>query len=164
MPVEIRDLASTDRDALEGVLRSDTTFVDAEIAVALELIDEALAKPDGDYWIRVAVVDGEVGGYICYGPTPMTRSTYDLYWIVSHARARGRGVARALVEAMEADLLGRGVSGIRVETSVKESHGPARKLYDRLAYPELARFADFYAPGDDLIVYYKRFDGGERSS
>jgi ribosomal protein S18 acetylase RimI-like enzyme len=157
----IRPVTAADRPALEAALRSDATFDGAEISVALELIDEAIAGSD-DYGISVAVIDPDgapherVAGYICYGPTPMTQSTYDLYWIVCHADARGRGVAGALIKAMEDDLGERGGTAIRVETSQTEGYGAARKLYDKYGYPETARFADFYKPGDDLIVYYKR--------
>lgn len=152
----IRGLEPGDREALEGALRSDGTFREDEVEVALELIDEAIGGSK-DYWIRVATVDdGAVAGYICYGPTPMTASTYDLYWIVTHASHRGRGVAGALIRDMERDLGERDGTGIRVETSQLEGYGAARKLYARYGYPEVARFQDFYKVGDDLIVYYKR--------
>jgi len=39
------------------------------------------------------MVEGKLGGYICYGPTPMTDGTYDLYWIASDPRVRGQGSA-----------------------------------------------------------------------
>lgn len=155
--MRVRPLRAGDRPALEAVLRSDRSFTEAEVAVALELIDDALANPASDYWLRLAIVDDEVAGYICYGPTPMTEATYDLYWIVCRADFRGRGVAGALIGAMEADLGDRGASAVRVETSVKEAHAAARRLYARHGYPEAARFPDFYEPGDDLIVYYKQF-------
>ena len=151
----IRQLTPEDRPALEAALRSDGTFRDDEVAVALELIDDAVKGSD-DYWIRVAEHDAKVGGYICYGPTPMTLSTYDLYWVVVHADARGHGLATALVAEMESDLRDRGATGIRVETSELEGYGAARKLYERLDYPEAARLDDFYRAGDALITYYKR--------
>lgn len=156
-----RPLEPADRDALWAALRSDGTFGDDEVAVALELIDAA-AEDSPDYWIRVAVLDPagavheRVAGYICYGPTPMTAATYDLYWIVTHAESRGRGVAGALIGAMEDHLRQRGGRSVRVETSQTEGYGAARQLYARHGYPEAARFPDFYAPGDDLIVYYKQ--------
>jgi ribosomal protein S18 acetylase RimI-like enzyme len=156
MSVELRSLKPTDRPLLEGILRSDETFRDDEVAVALELVDDALASPTSDYWFRVATRAGEAAGYICFGPTPMTSCTYDLYWIVVHAKHRGQGIARALIEEMELALKERGARAqIRVETSQSEGYGAARKLYDALGYPETARFKDFYSDGDDLIVFYK---------
>lgn len=156
MSIQIRKLLANDREALEAVLRSDQTFRADEVDVALELIDDALGNEASDYWFRLAMQGDSVAGYICYGPTPMTLATYDLYWIVCHAQYRGQGVARALVEQMESELRPKHSSvHVRVETSQTEGYGAARKLYDRLEYPEVARFSDFYKPGDDLIVFYK---------
>lgn len=152
---------SDDRLQLEAALRSDETFREDEIAVALELVDSALEPRehpgDHDYTVLIADLGAfPVAGYICFGRTPMTDSTWDLYWVVTHAAARGQGVAGSLIRAMEREVVRRGARAIRVETSQKESHEAARRLYDRLGYPVLARFPDFYRPGDDLIVYYKR--------
>jgi ribosomal protein S18 acetylase RimI-like enzyme len=152
--VEVRPGVPGDRAALEAAIRSDATFRDDEIAVALELVDDGLAGST-DYEIRVAELEGTVAGYLCFGPTPMTRATYDLYWIVVDARARGRGVAGALIRAMEAALRERGGGNVRVETSETEGYGAARALYARCDYPEVARLADFYGPGDALVIYYK---------
>lgn len=151
----IRRAARGDRDALAAVVRSDTTFKPEEIEVALELIDASLAG-SADYELRVAEDGGRVIGYVCFGPTPMTRATWDLYWVVVDRAARGRGVAAALIAAMESELAGRGGGHVRVETSETDGYGAARKLYARLGYPEAARLTDFYEPGDALLIYYKR--------
>lgn len=157
MPPTIRALRPDDRPYLLEALRSDDTFNPEEVSVALELIDNALERGQHDYSVRVADLDTRpAAGYICFGRTPMTAATYDLYWVVTHAQARGRGVASSLVRGMEDELRQLRARSVRVETSHKESYGAARSLYDRLGYPVLARFPDFYRVGDDLIVYYKR--------
>lgn len=156
MSVKLRSLKPSDRPILDGILRSDDTFRDDEVAVALELVDDALADSNSDYWFRLAEREGDAAGYICFGPTPMTDCTYDLYWIVVDAKHRGHGIARSLIADMEQALAKRGPNAqIRVETSQSEGYGAARKLYDALGYPETARFRDFYSAGDDLIVFYK---------
>lgn len=167
MSVAIRPARAEDREALLAILASDHTFKDDERLVATELIDGALTG-SVDYYLLVAVPEaGEpagagappgtfLSGYLCYGPTPMTVSTFDLYWIVVHAEARGRGVAQALIIAMEAELLRQGGTAVRVETSETEGYGAARKLYARLAYPVASILTDFYREGDSLITYYKR--------
>jgi ribosomal protein S18 acetylase RimI-like enzyme len=157
--MRIRKLAPPDRDGIAGLLRSDDTFSEEEVAVALELIDAAIAHPGGDYLVKVCQGDdGSVAGYICYGRTPMTDGTFDLYWVATHVLARGRGVASRLVAAMEGDLLTSGVRTIRVETSQLEAYGAARTFYTRRGYTEVGRIADFYKPGDDLITLTKRLD------
>jgi ribosomal protein S18 acetylase RimI-like enzyme len=157
MPPTIRALRPDDRPYLLEALRSDDTFNEEEVQVALELIDNALEHGQHDYSVRVADLQTRPAvGYICFGRTPMTAATYDLYWVVTHAQARGCGVASSLVRSMEDELRRLRARSVRVETSLKESYGAARGLYERLGYPVVARFPDFYRPGDDLIVYYKR--------
>lgn len=150
----VRPAAVTDRGALEAVIRSDATFRDDEVAVALELVDGGLAG-SSDYLLRVAELDGAVVGYLCYGPTPMTARTFDLYWIVVAAAARGRGVAGTLVRAMEDELRDGGGGNVRIETSETDGYGAARRLYEKLGYPLAGTFPDFYGPGDALLVYYR---------
>ena len=151
----IRDLGVGDREGIERILRGDSTFRDDEITVALELVDGALAG-DPDYTVIVALADDRISGYVLYGPTPMTRETYDLYWIVIDPVARGRGLARALVGAMETAIRNRGGRNIRVETSPSDAHLAARRMYERLGFRMLAELPDFYAPGEALLVHYKQ--------
>lgn len=123
---------------------------------AIELVDTALTPGNRDYSIVVADRDGQLVGYVCYGPTPMTEGTYDLYWIASAPEVRGQGVGAALVSAMEGDLRRREARLIRVETSATEAYGPTRGFYAAMKYGEEARFRDFYKVGDDLIILSKR--------
>lgn len=123
---------------------------------ALELVDLALTPNNPDYSILVADRDGSLVGYVCYGPTPMTEGTYDLYWIASDPTVRGQGVGASLIAGMEADMRRRGARVIRVETSATEAYGPTRGFYASMKYTEEARFRDFYKVGDDLIILAKR--------
>jgi ribosomal protein S18 acetylase RimI-like enzyme len=126
------------------------------VACALELIDAALTPNNHDYQVLVAIREGKPVGYVCYGPTPMTQGTFDLYWIASDPLVRGQGVGAALVSAMEGDLRRRKGRLIRVETSAMEAYGPTRGFYAAMQYKEEARFRDFYKPGEDLIILAKR--------
>jgi ribosomal protein S18 acetylase RimI-like enzyme len=152
--VAIRIATAADRAGIEGSIRSDETFRSDEIAVALELVDGSLGG-DPDYQLRVAMDDHGVAGYLCFGRTPMTAAVWDLYWVVVHARARGQGIAAQLIRFMEMELRSVGGGHVRVETSETEAYGAARRLYEKLEYPEAARLRDFYRSGDALIVYYK---------
>ncbi|MET0405981.1 MAG: GNAT family N-acetyltransferase [Cystobacter sp.] len=104
----------------------------------------------------VADRDGTLVGYVCYGPTPMTEGTYDLYWIASDPTVRGQGIGASLVSGMEADLRRQSARIIRVETSATEAYGPTRGFYASMKYVEEARIRDFYKVGDDLIILTKR--------
>ncbi|WP_233166606.1 GNAT family N-acetyltransferase [Archangium sp. Cb G35] len=126
------------------------------MGVAIELVDLALQPNNPDYKILVADRDGTLVGYICYGPTPMTEGTYDLYWIASDPAVRGQGVGASLISGMEADLRRIQARIIRVETSATEAYGPTRGFYASMKYTEEARIRDFYKAGDDLIILTKR--------
>ena len=155
-PPHLRPVQLRDRAPLHQLLTKDALFTREEVCVALELIDGALAEPGGEYRVLVAELDARLAGYICYGPTPMTEGTWDLYWIVTHPDARGHGVARAMVTRMEAELRGLGARLVRVETSRLDGYGAARAFYERMSYPVCAVMPDFYRPGDDLLVMLKR--------
>lgn len=154
--LHIRPLQLRDRAPLSQLLTKDGLFTREEVSVALELVDAALAEPGGEYRVLCADLDGKLAGYVCYGPTPMTEGTWDLYWIATHPDARGNGVARALVARMEHELRAMGARLVRVETSHLDGYGAARAFYERLEYPVCAVMPDFYKPGDDLVVMLKR--------
>lgn len=94
-------------------------------------------------------------GYVCFGQTPMTESTFDLYWLVVDAAVRGRGLGRALVAGFEAHLRARGGRRIRVETSSLEGQGGASRFYESTGYQRAGLIPDFYRPGDDLLIFSK---------
>ena len=123
---------------------------------ALELIDAALQPNHPDYKVLVALKQDQVAGYVCYGPTPMTEGTWDLYWIASDPKFRGQGVGTGLVSAMEGELRRVSARQVRIETSATEDYGPARGFYRSMNYAEEARFRDFYKLGDDLIILRKK--------
>ncbi len=123
---------------------------------AIELVDLALQPNNRDYKILVADRGGTLVGYVCYGPTPMTEGTHDLYWIASDPTVRGQGVGASLASGMEADLRRQKARLIRVETSATEAYGPTRGFYASMKYTEEARIRDFYKVGDDLIILTKR--------
>lgn len=154
--MEIRPIEKKDREPLAALIRRIETFSQEEVECAVELVDLALTPNNKDYTILVADRDGTLVGYACFGPTPMTEGTYDLYWIASDPTVRGQGVGASLISGMEADMRRRGARVIRIETSATEAYGPTRGFYASMKYTEEARFRDFYKVGDDLIILAKR--------
>jgi ribosomal protein S18 acetylase RimI-like enzyme len=152
-------MAPPDREAVAEIVEQVGNFSRAEIACALELIDIYLTNSaQQDYRVDVAVdSDGRVRGYSCWGPTPMTRGTYDLYWIATHPSAHGLGFGRALMRHVEERVDGETGRLLVIETSSKESYGNTVGFYRRLGYEEASRIREFYAPGDDKLVFVKRF-------
>jgi ribosomal protein S18 acetylase RimI-like enzyme len=94
-------------------------------------------------------------GYACFGPHPLTQGTYDLYWIVVDPVAQGHGIGHALLAGVEAEVLARGGRLLLVETSSTSAYASARRLYETSGYRCEAIIHDFYAPGDNLLVFSK---------
>jgi GNAT superfamily N-acetyltransferase len=117
-----------------------------------------LDPPEGNtYEARVLVDDADRPiAYGCFGATPMTDATYDLYWLITSAEHRGQGLGAALLASIEDQLRIRGARTMRIETSSLEGQGGARRFYRRAGYDEVGLIRDFYRPGDDLVTLTKR--------
>lgn len=155
--MELRPVAARDREALSALLRAIEQFRPDEVAVAEELIDAAIRDPGGTgYECIVAIEQGALAGYVCFGPTPMTLATWDLYWIVVLPSLQGQGVGKRLFGAFSDAIRVRGGRQIRVETSSQESYAATFGFYERLGFSVAGRLRDFYAEGDDLLIFYRQ--------
>ena len=153
----IRRTRKADRKWIMTLLAKTEMFRPNEIKVAAEVLDDALAKgARGHYQSYTAAMGGRPVGWVCFGPTPCTVGTFDLYWIAVDPDHHGRGVGRALMEHTEALIVRRGGRRVVVETAGRPDYEPTRSFYRRLGYREAATVADFYDVGDDKIVYVKR--------
>jgi len=152
----IRTPRPDERNEIERILRSTGSFNETEIAVALELVDawNQMGEESG-YIFAVLEMEGALCGYACWGATPMTVGTYDLYWIAVEKKSHGRGFGQELLKFAERDVLKRGGRLLLIETSSQESYGGTRRFYDRAGYQLAARIPDYYRPGDDKLIFLK---------
>ena len=152
----IREMALRDREAVRGLLLASPAFSEEEVRVALEVLDAGLAGGlEGDYPLFAAEIDGSVCGYVCIGRTPMTRSTWHLYWICVHPRAQRRGIGLALEARIEQVIRARGGERIVLETSGRPDYAASRRFYEKAGYSVKGRILDYYKPGDDCVFYSK---------
>ena len=135
-------------------MRDTGLFHEAEVAIACEMLDESL-DGDDDYRFLGAFDAGQLVGYACWGPTPGTAGTYDLYWIAVEKARQGGGVGTLLVNAVEQTLSAAGGRLLVVETSSRPDYAPTRRFYERRGYTTTATVPGYYAPGDDLVIYTK---------
>ena len=145
-----------DRQRVRALVEATGFFSPAEADVAVELVDERLAKGAASgYEFVFAEEDGVPVGYGCYGPIPATESSFDLYWIVVDPVRQGRGIGRALMEEMERLIRTAGGRRIYVDTSSRPQYESTRGFYIRNGYTQAALLEDFYAPGDGKVIYVK---------
>jgi D-alanine-D-alanine ligase len=155
----LRPLSAADRGRIEDITHAVGLFRDDEILVALEVFDEA-AREGGSqsYTALGAEVDGRLVGWICWGPTPCTLGTYDLYWMAVEPALQGSGIGSALLGEMEHCLAGL-ARLIIIETTGRPDYAATRAFYQARGYDPVSTIPDFYAPGDDQVVYVKNVSG-----
>lgn len=129
-----------------------------ETSVLREVLEES-SETSEDYRLLVEFSPGEPEkalGFLIYGQTPMTESSFDLYWIVVDSRQQGKGLGKKLLQRMEEEIL-RKLPGarIRVETAGKDEYAYQRHFYLSRDFREAGRIPDFYGPGDDLVIFWK---------
>lgn len=148
-----------DIDRIRDIVISTKFFYDHEIEVAVELIEERLDEgEETGYHFVFAEADGLTVAYSCYGPIPMTKSSFDLYWIVTHSDYRGQGIGRKLLEETYRQVRAMGGTQLIAETSGLEQYTPTRSFYDSNHFTLAARLPDFYDRGDDKYIYIKKLD------
>jgi GNAT superfamily N-acetyltransferase len=158
VPITFRDVVSSrDRDVVRSIIERTGFFRPDEIAVAVELVDERLSRGEasGYRFVFAETETGGVAGYACYGPIACTISSYDLYWIAVEPQFQTRGVGRRLMATVESRVAEAGGQRIYIDTSSKPQYEPTRAFYEKCGFRCDARLADFYAPGDDRVIYMK---------
>ncbi len=154
----MRNLLKSDLLPLRQILVATEVFTESEVACAMDLLETVLNdSQQRDYQVLVADLEGVVGGYVLFGPVPLTEGGYDLYWIAVDPDLHGKGVGRQLMKEVERRLRLAGARLLCLETSSQGHYARTRKFYQQAGYQEESRIRDFYRPGDDRITYVKRF-------
>ena len=157
----IRPLVAADRSGVFRILENAGNFTPEEVATALELIDEWLELGEHSGYLTYVLEsqgegDSEVLGYVCFGPTPLTDATYDLYWIaVDKSKHRG-GVGKRLLKFAEEEIARRGGRMMLVETSSQETYGATIQFYEKTGYEMVGKIKEYYKPGDDKLIFLKK--------
>ena len=155
-----QEVCPGDPDTIKRIVTSTGFFREDEILVAAELAEERLEKgASSGYEFLFAEIAGKTVAYSCYGLIPCTLHSFDLYWIATHLDYMNRGIGKYLLGETEKAIFLLGGQGIYVETSSKDQYDPTRVFYEKNQYLLKARFDNFYAPGDDKLVYVKTYQG-----
>jgi ribosomal protein S18 acetylase RimI-like enzyme len=152
----IRKLRPEDREQIQNIVSSIDIFSAEEKDVALELIDEAIAKSQQEYYnVFVYEEEGKVLGYHCTGKRALTDGVFDMYWIVVDPHTQNKGIGKKLLEHVENFAKERNGRWILAETSSRENYTPTRNFYLRNNYSILTEIRDFYSMNDNLVIFGK---------
>ena len=81
-PLFREEVTPEDRQTIGRLVRATRFFSEEEIGIAVELVEERLAKGDASgYFFLFAEEGNRLIGYACFGPIPGTVHSFDLYWI-----------------------------------------------------------------------------------
>jgi GNAT superfamily N-acetyltransferase len=155
--MKIRLMTAEDKTDVMRVLRNTPEFIPPEVDLAEEVIDDYLEdRLNSGYFILVADMEPGIGGYVVYGPVPITENVWELYWFAVDQSLRGQGTGRKLWEAAENNMWEAGARLLVLETSSKSGYERTNLFYNRAGYEVVGVIKDFYMIGDDQITYAKR--------
>lgn len=149
-------VTGSDLSNVRRILETSDIFKPHEIKVALELIEEWIAKGDqsGYYFIFADYIDKPVG-YICYGPITMAEQRFDIYWLAVDRSVQSQGIGSLLLTEAEKKIAEADGKYIFIDTSSKDAYKQARNFYSKHGYREVARIPHYYADNDDKVMLMK---------
>lgn len=147
-----------DSERIRCLVQKTRVFRECEVAIACELIEQALTHPQSGYHFIFARDErDQLVGYSCYGVIPLTDNRFDLYWIVVDPELQRHQVGSRLFAETERAVAMLSGKQLYAETSSTTDYRPAQRFYLRHGFQEVARLKDFYRDGDDKIIYCKNY-------
>jgi ribosomal protein S18 acetylase RimI-like enzyme len=155
-PIEIPSAA--DEAEVIGIARRIENFLPEDVECIIQLWGESLhggVDPDRYHFLVYRDV-GKIKSFACYGHRPLTRGVYDFYWLATDPETRGRGIGGKLMRRVEDEIRKLGGYIVLIETSDSPVYEKTRCFHERNGYVKVGEIADFYTPGDGLVMYQKR--------
>jgi ribosomal protein S18 acetylase RimI-like enzyme len=149
----IRKTIETDSEALMAIIRESGQFDGDGLSHVEQTLNNYYEGNSQDLWFTAD--DGEPVGVAYCAPEPVTDGTWNLLMLWTRHDRSGRGHGSALVGHIEKALHERGVRLLIVETSGMPDFAGARAFYEKSGFNREARIKNFFAAGDDKIVYTK---------
>lgn len=148
----VRPTHATDIPALKVVLHGTQLFPSEMLP---DMVAPFLSRDKShDIWLTCEA-DGNAVGFCYARPEQMAPGTWNLLAIAVLPSQQGRGYGMALVEALEDTLRQHGHRILIVDTSGTDAFRQTRDFYCKRGYTEEARIRDFWAAGDDKVVFWK---------
>jgi ribosomal protein S18 acetylase RimI-like enzyme len=156
----IRPTAPADAPALAALTAGTGVFKPHEIDALREVLADYFAAHH--HHGHRAVTDerhGEITGYAYYAPAAMTDRTWYLYWIAVKKETHAKGVGSGLLRHAEEEIRRLDGRVLFIETSSLPHYEPTRRFYLKHGYEVMGVLRDYYADGDDMVVFRKRLAG-----
>ena len=147
----IKPTSSGDVAALQTVV-DETGLFPSEMLP--EMLAPSLAGETEAFWLTCHL-EGEAVG-LCYTvPEELADGTWNMLALAVRPDLQGKRLGQALVQTAEAHLKEKRQRILIVDTSGTDDFALTRKFYAQNGYDEEARIRDFWADGDDKVVFRK---------
>jgi GNAT superfamily N-acetyltransferase len=148
---EIKPSTSDDIPALQNVLDQTQLFPSAMLP---GMLAPGLSDPSQAVWLTCHVDGAAVG--LCYAaPEALADGTWNMLALAVLPGLQGRGLGTVLVSAVEQHLKATGQRILIADTSSADAFALTRRFYAQNGYEEEARIRDFWAAGDDKVIFRK---------
>jgi GNAT superfamily N-acetyltransferase len=152
----IRPATPADTPELLAMTAATGVFRPMEVDTLKEVLDDYHAEgADTGHRCFVLEEHGEHLGFVYHAAEAMTEGTWILWWIVVKPHTQGKGVGGRLMQFAEHDAKKLGARLVYLYTSGLPHSELTRKFYLKHGYEQEGRLRDFYAAGDDQIVFRK---------
>lgn len=151
-------LKKSDKKQINEILLATGFFYDHEIQVALDIVEITLTRGEDSsgYHFVIAENGNKMLGFCCYGAAPCTVASYDIYWFAVRKNLMNKGLGSKILSQAEAFIREKGGKNIWIETSSRSTYDPTRSFYIKRNYLVQAELPDFYAPGDNKVIFLKK--------
>ncbi|MFK7791187.1 MAG: N-acetyltransferase family protein [Devosiaceae bacterium] len=150
--MKIRPTKSDDVSALQLVLKGTDLFPPEMLP---DMLSGFLSVDDSeDQWLTCEQDRKAIG--FCYAvPEQLAEGTWNMLAIAVHPEQQRSGAGKAIVAQLESDLRSQGQRILIADTSGTDGFANTREFYRKSGYTEEARIRDFWAKGDDKVVFWK---------
>jgi GNAT superfamily N-acetyltransferase len=144
-------MSRNDLSAVSSILDKTELFPSEMLT---EMAEPFLSEAEPHIWLT-ACEGHDVLGFAYCEPERMTDGTYNLLAIAVDPSRQSGGIGQLIVSAVEQAVRDMGGRVLLVETSSLPEYERTRSFYGQLGYDREAVIREFYAEGDDKIVFWK---------
>jgi ribosomal protein S18 acetylase RimI-like enzyme len=155
----IRPTITSDDSALLDLARGTGVFKPLEITALAEVLADYHATNKALGHVCVTCDEGgQIVGFAYFAPAAMTEGTWYLYWIAVARHVQATGLGGRMLRFAEEDIANRGGRHLLIETSSLPHYELTRRFYLKHGYDHAATVPEYYAAGDDMVVFRKKLN------
>jgi len=153
---KIRPIHTGDLERLKEIIDLNELFPSELLEEMIQPYFEESSKEE--FWVTYEV-NGVPVAVAYYAPERMTSGTYNLHLIAIHPDFQGKGIGQDMLNFVENHLRDRGERILLIETSGLPEFEKTRDFYKKNNYHQEAVVREFYAQGEDKIIFWKSLQG-----